>query len=106
LRTVQLNKVFFVPKNESLLGILDKFQEGKSHMAIVSRFSVEQAKVVTKVAKTGLTQKLKKRVGISDNEIGPDTDTDTERNSINSTKGQDERCRLRVERIEKKMVLE
>jgi metal transporter CNNM len=66
LRTVQLNKVFFVPKNESLLGILDKFQEGKSHMAIVSRFSVEQAKVVT----TGLTQKLKKRVGICDNETG------------------------------------
>ena len=43
LRKMSLNKVPFVPNNESLLGILDKFQEGRSHMAIVSRFSVEKA---------------------------------------------------------------
>lgn len=42
LRSIPLNKVPFVPNNEPLLGILDKFQEGRSHMAIVSRFSVEK----------------------------------------------------------------
>ena len=41
LRKIPLNKVPFVPQNEPLLGILDKFQEGRSHMAIVSRFSKE-----------------------------------------------------------------
>ncbi|KAG1856062.1 hypothetical protein DFJ58DRAFT_906006 [Suillus subalutaceus] len=51
LRRIPLNKVPFVPNNESLLGILDRFQEGHSHMAIVSRFSVEKAASVKKVAK-------------------------------------------------------
>jgi metal transporter CNNM len=44
LRKIPLNKVPFVPNNEPLLGILDKFQEGGSHMAIVSRFSVEKVR--------------------------------------------------------------
>lgn len=42
LRQIPLNKVPFVPNNEPLLRMLDKFQEGRSHMAIVSRFSVEK----------------------------------------------------------------
>jgi metal transporter CNNM len=42
LRCIPLNKVPFVPNNEPLLRMLDKFQEGRSHMAIVSRFSVEK----------------------------------------------------------------
>lgn len=42
LRKIPLNKVPFVPNNEPLLHILDRFQEGRSHMAIVSRFSVEK----------------------------------------------------------------
>jgi CBS domain containing-hemolysin-like protein len=46
LRKIPLNKVPFVPNNEPLLGILDKFQEGRSHMAIVSRFSVDKVGVV------------------------------------------------------------
>jgi metal transporter CNNM len=45
LRKIPLNKVPFVPNNEPLLGILDKFQEGRSHMAIVSRFSVDKVQV-------------------------------------------------------------
>jgi metal transporter CNNM len=32
----------FIPNNEPLLGLLDKFQEGRSHMAIVSRFSADK----------------------------------------------------------------
>jgi metal transporter CNNM len=42
LRKIQLNKVPFVPNNEPLLGMLDKFQEGRSHIAVVSRYSVEK----------------------------------------------------------------
>lgn len=42
LRKIPLNKVPFVPNNEPLLGMLDKFQEGRSHMAIVSRYSVDK----------------------------------------------------------------
>jgi hypothetical protein len=35
LHNIPLNEVPFVPNNEPLLGILDKFQEGRSHMTIV-----------------------------------------------------------------------
>ncbi|KAJ6495606.1 hypothetical protein C8R47DRAFT_939128, partial [Mycena vitilis] len=66
LRTVPLNMVSFVPNNQSLLGILDKFQEGRSHIAIVSRFSVEKAKSVKKAVKRGLTQRLREKVGMGD----------------------------------------
>ncbi|KAK7057428.1 CNNM transmembrane domain-containing protein [Favolaschia claudopus] len=66
LRSVPLNKVPFVPNNQSLLGILDKFQEGRSHLAIVSRFSVEKAKSVKKAIKRGLTQRLREKVGMGD----------------------------------------
>ncbi|KAJ7690635.1 hypothetical protein B0H17DRAFT_935869 [Mycena rosella] len=66
LRTVPLNTVPFVPNNQSLLGILDKFQEGRSHIAIVSRFSVEKAQSVKKAVKRGLTQRLRDKVGMGD----------------------------------------
>jgi metal transporter CNNM len=56
-----------------LLGILDKFQEGKSHMAIVSRFSADKAASVKKAVKRGLTQRLRERVGIGE---GSDEDGD------------------------------
>ncbi len=51
VRKIPLNKVPFVPNNEPLLGILDKFQEGRSHIAIVSRYSVERAVSVKKAVK-------------------------------------------------------
>ncbi|KDQ58002.1 hypothetical protein JAAARDRAFT_57799 [Jaapia argillacea MUCL 33604] len=62
LRELPLNSVPFVPKNEPLLGMLDKFQEGRSHMAIVSRFSAERAASVKHVVKRSLTQRLRDRV--------------------------------------------
>jgi len=68
LRKLPLNKVPFVPKNMPLLGILDKFQEGRSHMAIVSRISVEKAASVKKVVKRGLTQRLRDRVGMGESD--------------------------------------
>ncbi|KAI6152705.1 hypothetical protein EDD17DRAFT_1635529 [Pisolithus thermaeus] len=77
LRKLPLNKVPFVPNNESLLGILDKFQEGRSHMAIVSRLSVEKAASVKKVAKRSLTQRLRERVGMGDSSDSSDEDSDS-----------------------------
>ncbi|KAG1792793.1 uncharacterized protein HD556DRAFT_1378103 [Suillus plorans] len=85
LRRIPLNKVPFVPNNESLLGILDKFQEGRSHMAIVSRFSVEKAASVKKVAKRSLTQRLRERVG-----IGESSDEDDDSREKDDTKNKDE----------------
>jgi metal transporter CNNM len=73
VRKIPLNKVVTVPQNEPLLGILDRFQEGRSHMAIVSRLSIEKAASVKKVVKRGLTQRIKNSVGISDSS---DSDTD------------------------------
>ncbi|KAL5522114.1 hypothetical protein ACEPAF_1971 [Sanghuangporus sanghuang] len=58
VRKMRLIKVPFVPQNEPLLGILDRFQEGRSHMAIVSRLSVERAQSVKKEVRKGLTQRL------------------------------------------------
>ncbi|KAG1878952.1 hypothetical protein F4604DRAFT_1755144 [Suillus subluteus] len=84
LRRIPLNKVPFVPNNESLLGILDRFQEGHSHMAIVSRFSVEKAASVKKVAKRSLTQRLRERVGMGDS-----SDEDDDSKEKDNTKNQD-----------------
>jgi metal transporter CNNM len=50
-----------------LLRILDKFQEGCSHIAIASRISVEKA-VSVKVVKRGLTQRLRDRVGMGESD--------------------------------------
>ncbi|KAG2121615.1 hypothetical protein DEU56DRAFT_834077 [Suillus clintonianus] len=85
LRRIPLNKVPFVPNNESLLGILDRFQEGHSHMAIVSRFSVEKAASVKKVAKRSLTQRLRERVGMGDS-----SDEDDDSKEKDETKNKDE----------------
>ncbi|VDB91928.1 unnamed protein product [Peniophora sp. CBMAI 1063] len=77
VRKIPLNKVVTVAQNEPLLGILDRFQEGRSHMAIVSRLSIEKAASVKKVVKRGLTQRIKSSVGISDSS-DEDTDSDVE----------------------------
>jgi metal transporter CNNM len=66
VRNLPLHKVPFVAQNEPLLGILDKFQEGRSHMAIVTRTSVEKASSLKKAVKKSITQRIKNRVGISD----------------------------------------
>ncbi|KAG5641358.1 hypothetical protein DXG03_005441, partial [Asterophora parasitica] len=80
LRNIPLNKVPYVPNNEPLLGILDKFQEGRSHMAIVSRFSVDKAASVKKAVKRGLTQRLRQRVGMGDSDSSGDEEKEIESN--------------------------
>ncbi|KAH9851328.1 hypothetical protein C2E23DRAFT_830325 [Lenzites betulinus] len=78
LRSITLNPLPCVPFNEPLLNILDKFQEGRSHMAIVSRFSVEKAKSVQHEIKKGLTQRLKDRVGMGDSSDSNSDSSDDE----------------------------
>ncbi|RPD63797.1 DUF21-domain-containing protein [Lentinus tigrinus ALCF2SS1-6] len=75
LSSIPLNSIPCVPSNEPILSILDKFQEGRSHMAIVGRFSVEKAKSVQQEVKKGLTQRLKDRVGMGDSS---DSDSDSD----------------------------
>src|ERR1700722_11147436 len=78
LRKIPLNRVPLVPNNEPLLGILDKIQEGRSHIVIVSRFSVEKAASVKKAAKRGLTQRLRERVGMGDTDSSSSSSSDEE----------------------------
>lgn len=78
IRNMPLNKVPFVPNNEPLLRILDKFQEGRSHMAIVSRFSVQTAQSVKKAVKRGLTQRLRARVTGTDSDSSSASDSSSE----------------------------
>ena len=62
--SLPLHKVPFVAQNEPLLGILDKFQEGRSNMAIVMHTSVEKASSVKKAVKKSIMQRIKDHVGI------------------------------------------
>ncbi|KAI9510981.1 hypothetical protein F5148DRAFT_1281343 [Russula earlei] len=66
VRSLPLHKVPFVAQNEPLLGLLDKFQEGRSHMAIVTHTSVKKTSSLKKAVKKSITQRIKDRVGISD----------------------------------------
>ncbi|KAI0791362.1 hypothetical protein C8Q75DRAFT_865088 [Abortiporus biennis] len=93
VRKIPLNKVPFVPNNESLLGILDRFQEGRSHMAIVSRFSVERAASVKMAVKRGLTQRLRDRVGMGDSDsssASSDSEDDSGSNSHHGNRKSDD----------------
>lgn len=79
VRKMRLLKVPYVPQNEPLLGILDRFQEGRSHMAIVSRVSVERAQSVKETVRKGLTQRLLGALhGDSSDESSKEDDDETE----------------------------
>lgn len=71
LRDIPLNKVPLVPFDEPLLGILDRFQEGHSHMAIVTRVSRtaesrDDQGSINMETKVGLTKRFLNKVGLSD----------------------------------------
>ncbi|KIK68906.1 hypothetical protein GYMLUDRAFT_34910 [Collybiopsis luxurians FD-317 M1] len=103
VRHLQLNKVPFIPQNETLLGILDKFQEGRSHIAIVSRFSVEKAKSVKQAVKQTFTQRLKQRVGIDGDSSDSSSDSSSESDiEGSSTKSKRRSFRKRFKRGEKR----
>ncbi|KAJ7726386.1 hypothetical protein B0H16DRAFT_1677398 [Mycena metata] len=85
LRKIPLNKVPFIPNNEPLLGLLDKFQEGRSHMAIVSRFSTEKAASVKKAVKRGLTQRLRSHV-MGDSDSSDEDEKESKQNARRNKK--------------------
>ena len=94
LRQMKLNKVPFVPNDEPLLGILDKFQDGRSHMAIVSRFSAARAKSVKKAVKQSLTQRIRQTVGISD-DSGSSSESEDSGDETGSIESRTTRSKLR-----------
>ncbi|KAI0743884.1 hypothetical protein C8Q80DRAFT_1183738 [Daedaleopsis nitida] len=103
LKSLPLNPIPCVPCNEPLLNLLDKFQEGRSHMAIVSRFSAEKAKSVQQEVKKGLTQRLKDRVKLGDSsssESGSDESGDEATGA--SSGGSDRDATLRGDPAKKK----
>ncbi|RDX50055.1 DUF21-domain-containing protein [Lentinus brumalis] len=104
LSSVPLNSIPCVPFNEPILSILDKFQEGRSHMAIVSRFSLEKAKSVQQEVRKGLTQRLKDRVGMgdSDSDSGSDSDSSGSEASPSTNGGSDRDATLRGDKPEGK----
>ncbi|KAF7302821.1 CNNM transmembrane domain-containing protein [Mycena kentingensis (nom. inval.)] len=71
LRKIPLNKVPFIPNDEPLLGLLDKFQEGRSHMAIAA--SVKHA------VKRGFAQRLRERVGMGDSDSSDEEEKEKEK---------------------------
>lgn len=102
VRRMRLNRVPFVPQNEPLLGILDRFQEGRSHMAIVSRLSKEKAKSVKKAVHKNLTRRLLGALGgdtSSDSSDTSDEDEDEENTAVGSEK-RDQSVRDNVEDVE------
>jgi metal transporter CNNM len=65
-----------------LLRILDTFQEGRSHIAVASRISVEEPASVKKVVKRGLTQRLRDRVGMGENDSSDEEDEGRKKESV------------------------
>ncbi|KAI0633276.1 hypothetical protein C8Q77DRAFT_1114084 [Trametes polyzona] len=102
LRSITLNPLPCVPYNEPLLNILDKFQEGRSHMAIVSRFTVEKAKSVQHEVKKGLTQRLKDRVGMGDSSDSSSDESGDESGDTGTGTGSDHDTTLRGDGSESK----
>ncbi|KAH9940457.1 uncharacterized protein BXZ73DRAFT_42641 [Epithele typhae] len=100
VKSITLNAIPCVPSNEPILSVLDKFQEGRSHMAIVSRFSVDKAKSVQKEVKKGLTQRLKDRVGMGgdSSDSASSDDSDTETHTSGGTSDRDRDATLRGDR--------
>ncbi|KAH8093859.1 hypothetical protein BXZ70DRAFT_367149 [Cristinia sonorae] len=72
LRSLRLHNVLTIANNAPLLEVLDKFQEGRSHMAIVGRLSYEKAASVQHEVKSSLTRRMKARVGIHDSDSSSD----------------------------------
>ncbi|KZV61447.1 DUF21-domain-containing protein [Peniophora sp. CONT] len=78
VRHLPLNRVPSVAQNEPLLGILDRFQEGRSHMALVTRLTINKAASVQEVVKKNLTQRIKDRVGMDSDTSSSSSESESE----------------------------
>ena len=78
ISSLPLNKLLSVEGDFSLLQMLDRFQEGRSHMAVVTRMSKAKAASVKLEVKKGLTQRLKEKVKFGDSDSsGEESDSET-----------------------------
>ncbi|KZT57729.1 DUF21-domain-containing protein [Calocera cornea HHB12733] len=84
VRSIPLNKIPIVPFDEPLLGLLDRFQEGRSHMALVSRIPRQQEPNLTKVnedskshkeAKESLTRRFMNKMHMGDTDSEEEDDS-------------------------------
>lgn len=87
IRSLRLNHVISVPMNLPLLQMLDRFQEGRSHMVIVSRHSEEEAQEVKREIKKGLRKRLKERVGIDSSDSSSSSESEGEGESEGADEG-------------------
>ena len=81
-----------VPFDEPLLHTLDRFQQGSSHMAVVSRIpSRTESKAapgsVHEDAKVGLTRRFLNRVGFGDDTSCSDSSSDEDGSNSSQKKG-------------------
>ncbi|EJU04262.1 DUF21-domain-containing protein [Dacryopinax primogenitus] len=84
VRSIPLNKIPIVSFDEPLLGILDRFQEGRSHIALVSRIPRQQEPQLQKVngdvkehkqAKESLTRRFLNKIHLGDSDSEEDEST-------------------------------
>lgn len=78
LKQVPLNAVPSLPYDEPLLGILDRFQEGRSHMAIVSPIPRGKAASVKQAVKQSFTRRFMSNIGLGDDSTTDEDTTDDE----------------------------
>ncbi|KZT33117.1 DUF21-domain-containing protein [Sistotremastrum suecicum HHB10207 ss-3] len=99
--SIPLNAVPSIPFDEPLLKVLDRFQEGRSHMAIVSRYSQKRAASVKEAAKPAMTRRFLNRVGLGDSDSSSDDEGDAELgNAHPHSKGNGEKKKEKKERKE------
>jgi len=80
LKSIPLNKVPAIAHDEPLLKVLDRFQEGRSHIAIVTRLSSKRAASVKEVVKPALTRRFLNRFRDSDSSSSDDEDLEKGKN--------------------------
>ncbi|KZO98901.1 DUF21-domain-containing protein [Calocera viscosa TUFC12733] len=95
VRSIPLNKIPVVPFDEPLLGLLDRFQEGRSHMALVSRIPKQQEPNLNKVnedskshkeAKESLTRRFLNKMHIGDSDSDEEEEDGSTVNDIEMAK--------------------
>lgn len=98
---MRLNKVTFVSQHDPVLGVLDRFQEGHSHVAIVSRISRARAQSVKKAVKKSLTHRLMGALHGDSSSDSSSSDEDSSDEEGNTTVGSTEKKEKDDDGIEK-----
>lgn len=96
-----------VPFDEPLLHTLDRFQQGNSHMAVVSRIpsrteSKDAPGSVNEEAKVGLTRRFLNRVGFGDDTSSSESSSDEDGSNASQKKGRRNRKKSNASNISRK----